>query len=295
MNHNSASQTDVNTTEDNAQGPMTRRYKKPIVAMTMAVVGALALSPLADGASASTAVRQASSSPKLAVTQLVPPTGMVWVQGRLTDQAGHGLDNVNVEVWSSDPGATAPIGSNLTYGGFPQDGRHGHGAYRVEVPLGQPYRIEFSGVGGVEDGDAYRQTSYGQGRPIMFRASGAKGATAAKAGTVRNLGTTELVHQGKVRSTVRAARPARVKAGNKGTLNLRVTSPFVAPVIGKVVVKVAGRKLTRSLNRTGNGKTTIRLPKLTTGKHKISVYYVGSGTVQRSAARQVTVTVMKKK
>ena len=46
MNHNSPS-----------QAPMTRRYKKPIVAMTMAVVGALALSPLADGASASTGGR----------------------------------------------------------------------------------------------------------------------------------------------------------------------------------------------------------------------------------------------
>ena len=219
---------------------------------------------------------------------------MVWVQGVLTDQAGHGLDNVNVEVWPSDPAATAPIGSNLTYGGFPQDGRHGHGAYRVEVPLGQPYRIEFSGVGGAEDGDAYRQTSYGQGRPIMFRSSGAK-AAAAKAGTVRNLGTTELVHQGKVRSAMNAARPARVKAGQKATLTLRVTSPFVAPVTGKVVVKVGHKKMVRTLNRTGIGRTAIRLPKLKPGTHKVSAFYMGSGTVLRSPARQVNVVVLKKK
>ena len=144
--------------------------------MTMAVVGALALSPLADGASASTGVRQASSSPKLAVTQLVPPSGMVWVQGVLTDQAGHGLDNVNVEVWPSDPAATAPIGSNLTYGGFPQDGRHGHGAYRVEVPARSalPDRVLRRGRRGGRR--RLPAESYGQGRPIMFRSSGAKAA-----------------------------------------------------------------------------------------------------------------------
>ncbi len=69
--------------------------------------------------------------------------------------------------------------------------------------------------------------------------------------------------------------PARVKAGKKGTLNLRVTSPFVAPVTGKVVVKVAAKKMIRTLSRTGNGKTTIRLPKLKPGTHKVTAYYAG--------------------
>ncbi len=110
MTHDNASKRKVNTTEDGVQAPTTRRYKKPVVLATLAALGALAISPVADGASASTGARQATSSPKLAVTQLVPPTGTVWIQGRLTDQAGHGLDSVNVEVWPNDPAATAPVG-----------------------------------------------------------------------------------------------------------------------------------------------------------------------------------------
>ena len=39
-----------------------------------------------------------------------------------------------------------------------------------------------------------------------------------------------------------ALRPAKVKAGKKGTVKIKVTSPFVAPVTGKLVVRVDGRR-----------------------------------------------------
>jgi hypothetical protein len=288
MNHHHDSQADVTTPERDSQTRTRRRFKKPAVLMTLGVVGALALSPLADGASATTG--QASSE-KLAVTSLAPPTGMAWIQGVVTDQAGHGLDNINVEVWSNDPTATTPVGSNLSYGGFPADGRHGHGAYRIEVPVGQPYRIVFSAVGGEEDGDAFRMQEYGRGLPIMVRA---KSTTAARAGTTRNLGTTALVHQGKVRSTLKIA-AAKVKAGKRGSLKIRVTSPFVAPVMGKVIVKVAGKKATVRLGQNDNGKTNLKLPKLKAGKHKITATYAGTNTVLKDAATPIKLTVTKKK
>jgi hypothetical protein len=290
MNRNNQSQVNVNTTEGDVQTP-TRRYKKPFVMLTLGVLGALALSPLADGASATTG--QASSDSKLAVTSLAPPTGMAWIQGVVTDQAGHGLDNVNVEVWPSDPAATAPVGSNLSYGGFPADGRHGHGAYRIEVPAGQPYRIVFSAVGGEEDGDDYRMQEYGRGLPVMVKSTGAHAA--AKAGTTRNLGYTALVHQGQVRSTIKLSQPAKVKAGKRGSVRVSVTSPFVAPVTGKVTVKVAGKKATIvRLGQSGNGSATLHLPKLKAGKHKITASYAGTSTVLKSKAQPVKVTVVKK-
>jgi hypothetical protein len=290
MTYNTDSQANMNTPENNVQTPATRRYKKPAVLLTLGVVGALALSPLADGASASTGVRQASSESRLALAPLAPPTGMAWIQGVVTDQAGHGLDNVNVEVWSSDPSATAPTGSNLSYGGFPADGRHGHGAYRIEVPAGQPYTIVFSAVGGKEDGDAFRMQEYGRGLPIMVKGT----ASAAKAGTTRNLGTTALVHQGQVHSTIKIS-AAKVKAGKRGSLKISITSPFVAPVTGKVLVKIGRKKATVRLGQTDNGKTTLKLPKLKAGKHKITATYAGTSTVLKSTATPIKLNVTKKK
>ena len=129
-------------------------------------LGGLALAVGAVDSSATADTQGANESPVTLAPPVKPPAGMVWLQGKLTDQAGHGLDNVNVEVWS-DAGAIEPAASNLTYGGSPADGRHGHGAYRVEVPEGVPYTLVFSAVGGEEDGDAFRMQAYGQGRPIM--------------------------------------------------------------------------------------------------------------------------------
>jgi Bacterial Ig-like domain (group 3) len=264
------------------------RFPRSKVMLAMAIVGGLSLTPLALDSSATADTEQAGQQSRVTIAPPVkPPTGMVWLQGTVTDQAGHGLDNVNVEVWSDDPAAAAPAGSNLSYGGFPADGRHGHGAFRVEVPLGQPYVIVFSGVQGAEDGDAFRMQSYGAGRPIMTL-----GGTAA-AGAVRNLGSIELVHQGKVASKVKALKPAKVKAGKKGTLRLKVTSPFVAPVTGKVVVKVSGKKVTDKLTARDHGTATVRLPKLKSGTYKISAAYKGTGTVKPSDSKPVKLTVKK--
>ena len=282
---------DVPPTPTDAGKPASRarRFGTPIVA-SLAVVGGLAVAPQVLPASAAPGAGQWALESQVA-PRMAPPAGYVWLQGALTDQAGHRLDNVNVEVWSNDPKATEPVASNLTYGGAPADGRHQHGAYRVQVPIGQPYRIVFSAVGGQEDGDAFRMQSYGAGRPIMARTAGRAAAVSPR--TVRNLGTTELVHQGRVKSTVRATlHPRKVKKGKRGTLRVRVTSPFVKPVTGKVVARVHGRKIAHQLR---NGTSTFKLPKLKAGKHQVRTSFSGTGTVRGDQAKAVKLTVKKKK
>ncbi len=125
---------DVPPTSTDAGRPTSRarRFGTPIVA-SLAVVGGLAVAPQVVPASAAPGTGQWTLESQVAA-KLAPPPGYVWLEGALTDQAGHRLDNVNVEVWSNDPSATEPVASNLTYGGAPADGRHQHGGYRVQVP-----------------------------------------------------------------------------------------------------------------------------------------------------------------
>ena len=270
-----------------------RRRRTPIL-VGIATIGGLALvAPQVLPASADPVV---VSGPSMRVTARAaqPPAGSSWVQGVLTDQAGHTLNNVNVEAWPMDTEAAEPVASNLTYAGSPADNRHQNGVFRLEVPAGTTYRITFSAVGGAEDGDRFRMQNYGGGRPIMARASRAS-AVVAPSGRVINLGTTQLVRQGTVSSktTARLGR-AKVKAGRRGTLNVRVTSPFVSNVTGKVQVRVSGKKVTDRLATFDHGKTTIRLPKLKRGRHGVSVKFQGTNTVAPSKAKTVRLTVTKK-
>src|SRR4051794_35474464 len=159
-----------------------RRLRSATLAVA-AVVGALVVAPhTALSPSAGPDMRWVDAPAP------TPPEGMVWVQGTLTDQARHALDNVNVEVWPDDPTALEPVASNLTYAGVPADARHNHGVYRVEVPSNTPYRLVFSGVHNSEDGDAYRIQRYGGGRPIVVRPGTARAGTALLPGRVRDLG-----------------------------------------------------------------------------------------------------------
>ena len=283
--------TDSNAPKATRAGRRGRRYGTAAVA-AVAVTGGLILAPQVLPAQASPAKH--GSFKALAVV----PAGDAWIQGSLTDQAGHKLDNVNVEVWSTDPTATEPTGSNLTYAGVPVDGRHNHGVYRVQVPLDQPYTIVFSGVADAEDGDAYRMQSYGAGRPIMVRpgntARSAANAAALVPGLVRNLGTTQLVHQGRVQSKVKV-KAAKLTAGKKGKLTVNVTSHFVTDTTGKVIIKVNGRQIKDNLVARDHGKLTTQLPKLKAGKYKVTARYLGSKTVAQSKGKPTTITVKAKK
>ena len=221
-----------------------------------------------------------------AAVALVPPAGMTWIEGVITDQAAHGQDNVNVEAWPRDPAAAAPAASALTYGG-PPDGSALHGFFLLQVPSGQAYRIVFSAVAGQEDGDAFRMRAYGHGRPIAVR------NLAAAAGRVRDLGTIALARQGHVASRTKAVlAKAKVAAGKRATVRIRVSSRFVTNVTGKVVVRVGGKKVVHRLAGRSHGRTTFKLPHIKRpGRYKVTASYAGSGTVHRSKAKPVRLTI----
>jgi len=289
------------TPHDNQESTRSRSRRQgarrgATAALVLATAGALTATgaiTLASGASA--ADRGTSASSANLKLPKAPPAGKAWLQGVLTDQAGHALDNVNVEVWPNDPAATEPIASNLTYAGT--SARQQHGVYRVEVPMNQPYRLAFSAIGGKEDGDAFRTRWYAGGRAIQARVMGrAAGPVQAKAaGRVRDLGTTPLVHQGHVASHAKAARE-KTRVGKKPVLKVRVTSHFVSNPTGKVVVKVKHHKVTRRLSAANHGKIKVRLPKIhRTGKFKATVRYLGSGTVKPSKTHTKVVVKRRKK
>ena len=263
-------------------------------------MGGLALvAPQILPASAQPVVASPSSS-KVTALAPKPPAGSSWIQGVLKDQAHHTLNNVNVEVWAVDPTATEPVASNLTYAGDPKDNRHQSGVFRLEVPAGTPYKVIFSVVGGVEDGDRFRKQAYGKGRPIMTRAASPGRRTSAstvvaKSGRIIDLGTTQLVRQGTVSSKTTARLASKkVKAGRHGMLSVRVTSHYVSKVTGKVQVKVAGKKINDRLAAFDHGKTKIKLPKLKRGHHLVSVMFRGTNTVAPSKGKNVRLTVTKK-
>jgi hypothetical protein len=283
-----------------ADGSRPRRHKRPVLIGLAAITG-LTLAPHVLPAPAAPSFT-ADLADAVVTPVPMPDAEHAWIQGVLTDQAGHALDNVNVEAWSNDPTDTEPVASNLTYAGDPADTRHQHGVYRLEVPADQPFRIIFSTVGGQEDGDLFRMQAYGQGRPIMARSASAQGRAAtgatvsvAAAGRIIDLGTTQLVRQGTVASatTARVGVP-KATARRRGVLVVRVTSRFVTNVTGKVVVKVSRKRVSRTLATSDHGKARIRLPKLKPGSYVVMVRFKGSNTVAPSKARPVRLTVRKR-
>jgi hypothetical protein len=266
--------------------------RRATAALVLATSGALAF--VSNTAFADDNAQAQSSSTIQAKLPAKPPAGKTWLQGVLTDQAGHPLDNVNVEVWPSNQSATEPVASNLTYAGTSP--KQQHGVYRVEVPTNQAYRIVFSAVGGSEDGDAFRSRWLGGGLPIQARTAGRAGGgpEAVASGRVRNLGTTALVHQGKVGSHARAAK-VKTRVGKKPTIKVRVSSYFVSSPTGKVVVKLKGHKVSRRLSTANHGTVKVRMPKMhRAGRYTASLKYQGSGTVKPSKGHAKVVVKRKK-
>jgi hypothetical protein len=283
--------------------PRSRRRAAALVT-SLAVVGGVLLSGQALHSPGSRALAHGAMPTALLAGS--PPAGTTWIEGVITDQAGTGQDDVNIEAWPTGTAATAPAASALTYGGpaasaltygGPRfNGAAGHGFFRLEVPSNQPYRIVFSAVNGQEDGDPFRMMWYGQDRPIMVRQAAKVAVAALPAGRLRDLGTIQLARQGQVASTTTAvARPAKVKAGARGKVRVTVSSPYVTDVTGKVVVKVAGHTVTRRLLPGSNGTRMIRLPKLGhAGKYRVHVRFTGSDTVAGSKAKPAKVKLVHK-
>lgn len=261
-----------------------RWRRRTTVVLAGAAIGSLVLAPEVLPAFAESSHHTARAG---ALTALAPAAGSSWIQGVVTDQAGHPLNNVNVEVWPNDPNAATPVASNLSYAGTPADVAHQSGVFRVEVPAGTAYRVTLSTVGGREDGDQFRMSSIGGGAPIMAR-TGSRQPLLAVPGRTLELGTVQLARQGRVASTVTAkAAKRQVAPGKRGTLRVRVTSPYVTNVTGKVQLRVSGRTVTRHIGAFEHGRLSIKLPKLKAGKRTVHVAFLGSSTVSRAKGKAV--------
>jgi hypothetical protein len=276
--------------DDGRRASRHRRRPWAILAVPLTLTGLL-LASQAGLASPTSGVTRASLGGHLQLAPVVPPPGHTWIQGIVTDQANQAQDDINVEAWPADPGATAPIASALTYGGPPDDPSYTHGFFSLEVPSGQPYRLVFSGVSGQEDGDLFRMMRYGHGLPIMVR------NLPSASGRIRDLGLIALARQGKVTSTTKAVLSrSKVKAHKRATVRVKVTSPFVTNVTGKVVVHLAGKRVVEKLTGGDQGKVTLKLPRLKrAGTYKVRAKFDGSGTVHRSQAKPVKIKVRKHK
>ena len=207
-----------------------------------------------------------------------PPPGKAWLVGQITDQAAHPLQDVNVEAWSDDPGATAPVASDLTYENL-VDGKQGY--FRLEVPIHAYYRIVVS----ADPNDPYRTFQYHDGEPI-------------KVGTrkVRKLGTTAVARVALQPSRTSATiNPGRVKVGQAARITVTVTCRNVDPVLGKVTAAVGGKKVAGTLKQASRGKVTLTLPKLRKpGRYAVAAWYLGDSYVKKSTtASKLTLVVHK--
>ncbi len=254
-------------------------------AVALAVAGALLVTPQVLPASASTSADSAATVQALAPTE--PPAGMAWIEGIITDQAGHPLDNVNVEAWQVDDGTERQlVASNLTYAGVPDDGRHGHGVFRLEVPIHHKYEIVFSTDQGAEDDDAFRLDTY-------VAPNGNDTIRVGKS-KVRKLGASEIARIKAQRSTIQAKLlPTTVKVGKAGKVLVAIACKYVAPVTGKVTVAVGGKKVAKVLREGDLGAATLTMPKLKKpGTYDVEVWFLGTDTVKKST-KKLTLTVKK--
>lgn len=252
----------------------------------LAVTGGLLITPQVLPASASAGL-SSDAGQLLVLAPTEPPEGKAWLEGVLTDQAGHPLDGVNVEAWRVDTVEPEMVASNFTYAGDPDDGRHDHGVFRLEVPIQAEYEVLFSTDRGEEDGDRFRMDTY----------VAPNGNDTIKVGTrkTRNLGTTEIARVDAQPSTTRAKlAPTKVKVGKAGKITVTVACKNVAPVTGKVTVAIGGKKVARTLTERNQGTVTLTLPALKNpGRYTVEAWFLGTDTVKKSTAK-VKLTVTKK-
>lgn len=87
---------------------------------------------------------------------------------------------------------------------------------------------------------------------------------------------------------------ASVRATARGRLAVWVRTPAVLRPAGRVTVRVDGRsRVATALRTTQAGRVTLTLPRLKRGRHHVLATYAGSGAVDGSTSRAVTLTVVR--
>jgi hypothetical protein len=245
------------------------------IAAAIAACGALLLVPQALPASAAPTAVDGGS---FVEAPSGPPVGKAWLVGVITDQAGHPLQDVNVEAWPDDPDATEPVASDRTYENVADEQQ---GYFRLEVPIHAHYLIVVS----ADPADPYRTFQYNDGDPIKVGLR-----------RVRTLGTSEIARTALQASrTTAKIKPGAVKAGKQATITISVTCKNVDPVLGKVTAAVDGKKVAGVLKQKSHGQLTLTLPKLKQpGKYTVEAWYLGDSYVKKSTPKKKLKLTVKK-
>ncbi|MGB0099127.1 MAG: Ig-like domain repeat protein [Nocardioides sp.] len=237
------------------------------LAAALVAVGALVLAPQVLPA---VAVSSPADTSGVVAPVARPPVGKAWLVGVVTDQAGHPLNDVVVEAWSTDPTASAPTATSLTYESDRRAGQNGF--FNLEVPGGAAYVVVVSRP----TDDAFRGVELNGGSPYSVGKR-----------VERDLGTIEIAYTARQRSTTKARlSPAKVKAGKRTKVVATVTSKNVAPVLGKVTAVVGGKSVAGKLKRSSKGRITLALPPVKRpGTYTVRVSYLGDSFVKKSATK----------
>ena len=134
-------------------------------------------------------------------------------------------------------------------------------------------------------GPGYRVAPADAGHRLSVR------VTATSAGYAPGTGSSSARPVPRLSSKVTAATAPRVGARQRATVAVTITVPL-ATAIGKVTVLEGRRTLaTRAVTATARGQVTLRLPRLRTGRHVLTVRYLGTAEIAPSAPRKVRLRV----
>jgi hypothetical protein len=230
------------------------------IATLLAACGVLLAAPHALSAEAATS----DAAPVAAAAAEVHPL----IQGVVVDQAGHPVDDVEVQATKADGTEQA---SALTYASDREDGPQ-HGYFFLEVTKGT-YTVTLSKKG-------YKTVEYDAG-------------TISKRNQKISLGELVIKKAAAATDTTAALQKATVTTKQRGQVTVTVSSKGAKPV-GDVEVREGKRVVgDDTLRKSDGGTVTIDLDKLPKGQHELKAYFLGSAGFKASASKAFTLTVVK--
>lgn len=229
------------------------------LAAAAALVAAALIAPQALPATAATHGGAAVTAPR---------TGQSLIQGVVTDQAGHYVDDVTVQATKADG---TPAASAKTYASDRADGPQ-HGYFFLEVGRGT-YTLTLSRPG-------YKTASYG---PFAI----------TKRRQTISLGEITIVRVLPETKTVAELVRRSVTTKQNGVVEVTVSAKDARPT-GTVEVREGQHVVGEGrLKASDKGEIVIGLDRLPRGTHQLKAYYLGSSALKASSSTSFTLTVTK--
>lgn len=241
-----------------------------------AVAGALLVSPAVIALLPASAAPTEPATGDVVLRTVSPQDDEAFIQGAVLDRAGRYVDGVTVEALGKGGAVEA---SSITYENPDED--QDHGFYRLYVSPGT-YKIRLSSEKGVDQ---------------PFRTVVLPGKVKVRDQDVREVKDVVVtLKKPSASRTVATMVTKRVKVGRAVQVKVRVTCEDVAPVVGKALISVDGRKRSIAvLTKRAGGKVVVTVPRgQKPGNHTVQVTFLGSDAVKASKAKPVGFVVTRK-